>query len=469
MITSVRSQKHSGSFRDPDGFLFFQDNVLYRQVNASCQQDYDLLMTSGLYSDLTTAGQLIPHTEAPLSLAAEPALAYKILQPQRLPFIGYAYEWSFTQLKQAALLTLAIQKKAIERGMSLKDATAYNVQFLDGRPVFIDTLSFEAYEEGSPWVAYRQFCQHFLAPLALMALTDVRLSQLMRVYIDGIPLDLAGRLLPVKSKLNFGLLTHIHFHAGTQKKYEARADWQPSEKPAGQKLPKMALLGLIDSLEGTVEKLTWTPAGTEWGDYYENTNYTSEAFQQKRALVGRFIERFQPATLWDFGANLGEFSRVASEQGIFTVAFDIDPAAVEKNVRLIERNGDQNILPLVLDLTNPSPATGWANTERHSVGDRGPVDTLMALALIHHLAISNNLPLEHIADWFSQIARSLIIEFVPKSDSQVKRLLATREDVFPEYTPAGFEAAFSRYFTIEAQEPIPGSERTLYAMKSRVI
>ena len=150
------------------------------------------------------------------------------MQPEIIPFISYAYEWSFSQLQDAALATLAIEKKALEHGMSLKDASAYNIQFRGSRPVLIDTLSFERYREGEPWVAYRQFCQHFLAPLALMSHTDVRLGQLLRVYIDGVPLDLASRLLPGKTKLSLGLATHIHLHAQAQRKY---AD-KPA-KPAG--------------------------------------------------------------------------------------------------------------------------------------------------------------------------------------------------------------------------------------------
>jgi hypothetical protein len=294
-----------------------------------------------------------------------------------------------------------------------------------------------------------------------MSMTDIRLGQLSRIYIDGIPLDLASKLLPFRSRLNFSLLAHIHFHANTQKRYESK-----TERTSEQKLSKLALHGLIDSLMSTIRKMTWLPHGTEWGDYYNNTNYTDSAFQQKRALVARYVDILEPSSVWDLGGNLGEFSRVASEKGIHTVTFDIDPAAVEKNYHLIQQNRDTHLLPLILDLTNPSAGIGWANQERTSLEGRGPVDTIMALALIHHLAISNNLPLEKVAEWMSKLCRSLIIEFVPKSDSQVKRLLATRKDVFPNYTIGGFEQAFSHYFEIIAQETIAGSERILYAMRT---
>src|SRR5262245_14254456 len=218
MTTQQNSGQLSASFRDPSGFLFSRDGVLYRQVNRRYEQEYARLMESGLYEKLVKVGVLIPHVEVE-NVRAEAGECFRVIQPERVPFISYPYEWSFGQLKDAALATLSIQKRALKAGMSLKDASAYNIQFVRGKAVLIDTLSFELYKDGQPWVAYRQFCQHFLAPLTLMALKDVRLSQLLRVYIDGIPLDLASELLPSKTRLNFGLLTHIHLHASAQKRY----------------------------------------------------------------------------------------------------------------------------------------------------------------------------------------------------------------------------------------------------------
>ena len=259
-------QKLAASFRDPSGFLFRRDGKLYRQVNQAYQENYDKLVKSGLIQKLTKAGMLIPHKEAQVE-PEDPALAYCVLEPELVDFISYPYEWSFSQMKDAALLTLAIQKQALEAGLSLKDASAYNIQFHHGHPLLIDTLSFEIYKEGQPWVAYRQFCQHFLAPLALMALTDIRLSQLMRVYIDGIPLDLASKLLPGSSRLNFGLASHIHLHAQAQKRYADKGI--STSQTSGRGVNKMGLLGMVDSLEGVINGLKWQPSGTEWGDYYD--------------------------------------------------------------------------------------------------------------------------------------------------------------------------------------------------------
>lgn len=416
-------------------------------------------MESGLYDKLVKAGLLIPHVEVDQP-PAETELFHKIIQPERVQFISYPYEWSFNQLKDAALATLSIQRRALKVGMSLKDASAYNIQFVRGKATLIDTLSFEIYKEGQPWVAYRQFCQHFLAPLALMALRDVRLNQLLRVYIDGVPLDLASGLLPSKTRLNFGLLTHIHLHAGAQKRYSG-AD----VKSRAATMSKQAMTGLIDSLDSTVRNLEWRPGGTEWGNYYEITNYSDAAFEHKKQLVRNWSARIKPALVWDLGANQGVFSRVAAENGAFVVSSDIDPTAVEQNYRQAKTEKMENILPLLLDLTNPSPSIGWANEERDSFGGRGPADMLLALALIHHLAISNNVPLLQIADFFAGLGTWLVIEFVPKADSQVQKLLVSREDIFPNYTPEGFEAAFQQRFRIAEAINVRESERTLYLME----
>lgn len=462
MATPTNGQL-SASFRDPSGFLFSRNGILYRQINRAYAEDYARLMDSGLYEKLIKANLLIPHVETDQSPAdAKREAAFKVIQPERAPFISYPYEWSFSQLKDAALATLSIHKRALKFDMSLKDASAYNIQFVRGKAMLIDTLSFEIYKESEPWTAYKQFCQHFLAPLALMSYRDVRLSQLLRVYIDGVPLDLAGELLPFKTKFNFGLLTHIHIHAGLQKRYSDR-----TEKSRKGLMSQQAMIGLIESLESTVKKLTWTPAGTEWGAYYDATNYSDSAFDHKKQLVREWAAEKKPAMVWDLGGNTGVFSREAASSGAFTVSFDIDPAAVEQNYRTLKKNKEQNILPLVLDLTNPSPAIGWDHAERDSFGQRGPADMALALAVIHHLAISNNVPLQQLAQFFAARAKWLVIEFVPKSDSQVKRLLSSRKDIFPNYTREGFEAAFLERFKIHKAEPVRDSERMLYLMEAR--
>jgi hypothetical protein len=459
----MKIELQEGSFRDPSGFVFKKDGKLLRQINNCYKNDYNLLISSGLFEELVADGLLVEHKELKVQSNLMTKDCFKVIEPQLIEFISYPYEWAFGQLKSAALATLEIHRRAIAKGMVLKDASTYNIQFRNGAPVMIDTLSFEKYNEGDPWIAYKQFCQHFLAPLSLMAHTDVELSKLLRIYIDGIPLPLASKLLPLRTKTNAGLLTHVHWHAKSQLKHAQDGKKKNTKKTA--LISKNAMLGLLTSLANTTKALNWKQAGTEWGDYYLFTNYSDKAFETKKKIVRQFIEETKPNSVWDIGANDGTFSRLAGDKDIPTVAFDVDPIAVEKNYRQVVQNKEKRILPLVMDLTNPSPSLGWASEERASLVKRGPVDLILSLALIHHLAISNNLPLPKIADFFASLCKYLIIEFVPKGDSQVNILLATRKDIFPFYSEQGFEKAFKTRFKVVSKKKVAGSKRTLYLLK----
>jgi hypothetical protein len=466
-MTPDQSTRISSSYRDPSGFMFFKDGVIYRQVNRSYQDHYDHLMESGLYETLTTSGLLISHEEVDGDQAPDleaSTTGYKVLRPEFVPFISYPYEWSFSQLKDAALTTLNIQKTALDYGMTMKDSSAYNIQFLGGKPVLIDTLSFEKYNEGDPWVAYRQFCQHFLAPLALASYRHIGLNGLLRANIDGIPLDLARTLLPIRTQLRPSLQIHIHMHGRLQEKSSRDTD---AKKLRTKAFPRKSFLGLIDNLESTIKGFKWRASGTEWVDYYDDDSYTAEGISHKVELVQGFLSEAQPSTVWDLGANTGLYSRLASEMGINTISFDQDPAAVDRNYRKVVEDGEERILPLVFDLNNPSPKIGWANNERMDLADRGPADMLLALALVHHLAISGNVPLGMVAEYFSSICDWAVVEFVPKEDPKIQRLLATRVDIFDDYNQAAFEQNFERFFEIRSVCPIRDSLRTLYLMRKK--
>jgi ribosomal protein L11 methylase PrmA len=452
---------HKASFRDPAGFVYHHEGMLYRQVNACYRKEYDKLMESRLYERLVNKNWLVPHNE--VDRPGLTAQAYKILQPSKINFISYPYEWCFSQLKDAALRTLDIQDMALEHDMTLKDASSYNIQFAESGPIFIDTLSFATYQEGSPWEAYRQFCQHFLAPLALMSRVDVRLNQLLRVYIDGIPLDLASKLLPFSTRFDSRLLLHIHLHARMQKKHAESGANVKQKNSRRVSISKVGLKGIIASLRKAIRRLHWEPVGTEWVNYYQSTNYSDTAFKEKTRLVQEFLSRVNPKMVWDLGANTGQFSRIATSKGALAVAFDVDMGAVEVNYRQLSAKSVE-LLPLVVDLTNPSPSLGWHSSERDSLTARGPADCVLALALIHHLAISNNLPFDLVAYFFADVSRNLIIEYVPKDDSQVQRLLSSRPDIFVSYTVEGFETAFEKYFSIVDKRALSGSGRILYLM-----
>jgi len=357
-----RYQTVSSSFRDPSGFLFYENGTIYRQINKSYKENFDHLMNSGLYKTLVDSEQLIPHEEANVE-PFDPKTSYKIIKPEKILFISYPYEWCFSQLKHAAITTLEIQKTAMEYDMTLKDCSSYNIQFHKGEAILIDTLSFEKYHEGQFWMGYRQFCQHFLAPLALMSQKDIRLNQLLRIYIDGIPLDLTSKLLPLRTRSSFSLLAHIHAHAKSQKHFETKK----SDSFKERKLSQRSLIGIIESLNSAIKKLNWKPEGTEWSNYYTDTNYSERGFEEKKNFIKDFFEKTKVSLVWDLGANIGIFSRLSSEKGINTISFDIDPAAVEKNYLDSIEKKETKILPLLLDLTNPSPDIGWENQERSSI------------------------------------------------------------------------------------------------------
>lgn len=458
-----KNKKITSSFRDPSGFIFKKEEKILRQINLSYKENYDFFIQSGLFKKLANEKLLINHKEIKTKISGP---AYKIIEPEFIPYISYPYEWSFSQLKDAALLTLQIQKISLDFGMNLKDATAYNIQFLNGKPILIDTLSFEKYEEGQPWIAYRQFCQHFLAPLALISHVDLRFGTLSKTYMDGIPLDLTAKLLPRKTKFSLGLATHIHLHAKSQQQHADDSKSQNQQKK--YRLSKTQLLALLTNLESTVKSLKLPKQKTVWDDYYDKTsNYTKNAAINKEKIISKWISELKPNSVWDAGANDCTFSRLASEKKIFTLACDFDPIAVERAYLRTKKRNDKFLLPVIIDLTNPSSAIGWINEERDSFLSRNNFDVTFCLALVHHLAIANNLPFSYIAGMFAKHTKYLIIEFVPKEDSNTQRLLANREDIFDKYDQKNFEKEFSKFFAIKESVLIKNSIRTLYLMKRK--
>lgn len=458
----MKTSRINSSFRDPSGYVFSFEGNIYRKINCRYKENYEKLMQTGLYNRLVKEDLLISHEEISLNNIAPDDNCFKIIKPLKIDFISYPYEWAFSQLKDAALTTLKIQKIALAYDMTLKDCSAYNIQFHRGKPLFIDTLSFEDYTEGRPWVAYKQFCQHFLSPLSLMALQDISFGKLLRLYIDGIPVHIASKLLPLRSLLSISLLIHIHMHARTQKKYEDNEDYNFQSN--GHGISKKGLLTLVSSLESVIGNLKLKKIKTEWGDYYNGTNYNDISFDHKKEIVKKYLSKINPSMVWDLGANTGVFSKIALDMNIPTIAFDIDPVAVEKGYKT-NRNKEVDNLFLLMDLTNPSPSIGWNCNERMSFIERGPVDTLMALALIHHLVISNNVPFDMVAKFFSEICTHLIVEFIPKDDSMVAKLLKTREDIFENFTEEQFESDFCQFFKLLEKSKIKDSKRILYRFK----
>ena len=442
--------------------MFWRDGQPYRQIDGTFATEWDAFEASALKHRLFEQRRLIRHEPVDLDLAPMPG-AHAVIRPEPIEFLCYPYEWTFGELREAALLTLDIQLDAMAAGWTLKDASAYNIQFHDARPIHIDSASFERLEDGSPWIAYRQFCEQFLAPLVLAARRDIRFFDLLRLGPDGIPLDLASEMLPRRTWLDFGLLSHVHLHARAQRRHSSNDDDGRAARQT--RLARPRLEGLIRNLRSTVAKLDWHPRGTEWADYAEHTSYAERAAADKDRLVDAWLREVPGAQVWDLGANTGRFSRIAADAGKRVVAFDIDPAAAERHFRAIREAGRTDTLPLVVDIANPSPAIGWAGRERRSLLERANADVVLALALVHHLALTRNVPLPMVVDLFADLAPWAIVEFVPKEDPMARRLLATRRDVFPRYDLDGFREAAATRFEILREAPIADSPRVLFLLR----
>lgn len=450
---------HPASFKDPAGFIFESNGKIYRQVNKVYAGSYQLLMNSGLYQQLADAGKLIAHTEINENLTGTDQYHVTLL-PEQISFISYPYEWSFNQLKDAALLTLSITRDAIERGMILKDATAYNIQFHRGKPVFIDTLSFDTYDETKPWVAYRQFCETFLFPLYLEHYLKIECIPWLSHYIHGIPVHVTAKLLPWKSKWNLGVRLHVFLQNNIRVKKQIEA------KPAS--FSKQKMIHLLSHLESIISNLKpGYPAITTWNNYYDETILGKDYLAAKESLVKSFTAKLPFNSVIDLGANDGYFSMLFSKEEKQVVAVDSDSSCIDRLYLQGRAAGTKNVTAIINDLSNPSAAIGFGNKERNSFSDRARADLVLALALIHHLAIGRNIPLNALAAYFAQMGPRLIIEFVPKEDEKVKQLLSTREDVFTDYSQHSFEQYFSVFYDIEQKEIIPGTHRVLYSLKRK--
>ena len=450
---------HPSSYRDPSGFIFEKNGILYRQVNKVFKEHFDFFIASGCYEKLVKKDWLIPHETIAENFSGDYNW-YATLKPERLSFISYPYEWSFDMLKDAALLTLDILKESLASGMILKDATPYNIQWHTGKLAFIDSLSFEKYDETVPWIAYRQFCENFLSPLLLAHYSRMPLQEMMLAYSEGIPLAVTKSFLPWRTKFSIHTYLHIHLHA----KYSTKNPTPQTGKNAA--FSKKKLLNLVASLEVLITKLKLPESKSTWSDYYDEASQRTDYLEHKRTIIQQWLEKIKPvATAADLGANTGEFSKLMAAKNIETIASDFDPNCINALYNEIKKNGEKNIVPIIIDLSKPSPAIGVNNEERDSFIKRTHVDLALALALIHHLAIGKNIPLEKIADLFQRMCRYLIIEFVPKQDEKIKLMLTGKKDIYTAYKEENFLSSFKQYFSVLEKETIAGSERTIYLMK----
>ncbi|MFO8164426.1 MAG: SAM-dependent methyltransferase [Thermodesulfobacteriota bacterium] len=452
-----------GSFRDPSGSIFRKNGKIYRSIYKAGVRDFEAAQASGVYDQLIKSGILLPFQVIDTPEFAPDATIHCLSHP-RLPMISYPWEWPFSLLKEAALIHLEAMEQLIPLGFWLRDASAFNVQYSGKRLCLIDTLSIGPKPPQSPWVAYGQFCSHFLAPLAMAAYCDVRTLSLWRSYMDGFPLDMAAKMLPFWRRYQPGLLMHLTLHARFQKTSDRKEDISKTKPIKRSAVSDQGLLGIIRSLKTTIKGIKWQPVSNIWDSYQDIRTYKYEDVTKKSEFVDRVVGKLKPKLVWDLGANTGEFSFIAAAKGSFVVSLEEDSACTESIYQRVSKNDTQSVLPLTMDLSNPSPNLGWNNSERASLQARGPADLLLALALIHHLVLSRYVPLKMVAKWFGQLSEYLIVEFVPPEDPMVKKLLINRYDDHHPYNLETFKSSFGDIFHFIDQTTLPNG-RILFFCK----
>jgi ribosomal protein L11 methylase PrmA len=452
--------RDAASFRDPSGQVYHRDGRVLRTITARAAPHYEHVRDAGLLRRWTERGWLIETCEVPVPAdLAAPDIRY-VVEHAPIPFVSYPYEWPFGALKAAALLHLDLQIDALDHGVQLSDASAYNVQFDGARPVFIDLLSFRRYEPGEYWMGHRQFCEQFLNPLLLRALVGIPHNAWFRGALEGITAGEINALLPTRRKLSLNVLTHISAVAWLG----ARAMRRQSKRQKPRRpLPRASYAGMLHQLRAWIARLE--PLGhrqTTWSDYETTHTYAGEERGKKQAFVARFVRSTKPAMLWDFGCNTGEYAELALTEGAARViGFEADHGALDRAfARASERQAA--FLPLYMDAANPSPGQGWNQQERRGLAARAPADALLALAFTHHLAIGRNVPLDDVAAWLTALAPRGVVEFVPKADPTVQLMLSSREDVFDDYCEEAFTAALGRHARICHADTVSATGRRLF-------
>jgi hypothetical protein len=378
-----------------------------------------------------------------------------------VPFVSYPYEWTFSMLRDAALLQLDLMLAALEEDVILKDATPYNVQFVGARPVFIDVGSFEPLEPGQPWEGYRQFCTLFLYPLLLQAWKGVPFAPWLRGSVDGIEPREFRNLLGARDRFRRGALTHVFLHARLDRRYEDRDDVRGELRKAGFR--KELIVANVRKLRKLVGSLEWDPGASTWSAYGTTTTYSADDAARKSAFVESAAGARRWRMLWDLGANDGTYTRLAARDTDYAIAFDGDAAVVDRLYRGLRDEGSDTLLPLVVDLTNPSPGAGWRARERRPLWERGTPELVLALALVHHLAIAGNVPLAEIVDWLRTLDATVVVEFVTRDDPMARRLIERKKaGTHDDYTRETWERLLADRFDVARSEELAGGARVLY-------
>jgi hypothetical protein len=454
------------SFRDPASTVAYLDGRVLRGLTKEGAEDFGALASAPFYQQAMTDGRLVRTTEVPiedLPRSVHGGAWVRALEHERIPFVTYPYEWTFSMLKDAALVHLDLLLAALDADLTMKDGYAYNLAFVGARPVFIDVGSFERVRPGEPWAGYRQFCQTMLYPLLLQAHKDIRFQPWLRGQVQGIqPRELA-RLFSGTDRLRAGVLKHVTLHGAMEQRLSgARAqDTRKELKAAGfsTELQK-ATVAAVRKLVGRLE---WSRSASEWKDYQHSSTYTDAERQLKAAFVERALEGRGAGLAFDLGGNDGTYSRVAARHADYVICADGDDLCLDGLYRALKREGNTQILPAYVDLADPSPGLGWRGRERAGFFDRARPDAVLALALLHHLAITGNVPLAELVDWLHGLGARLVVEFVDPTDPMADRLLANKPaGMHGDYRREVFERLLEARFQVVEREELPSGTRTLY-------
>lgn len=475
----MRPQANAGSFRDPVNRVYevMPESIdgkarILRGLSKDALAVYQQLSGETFFRKAQDAGHIVqtallpPDDEDARAVMADGWAG--VLEHETVPFVTYPYEWTFSMLKDAALLQLHLIENSLENGWTLKDATPYNIQWIGSHPVFIDVASFEPWREGEPWVGYRQFCSMFLTPLMLRAYLGIDHLPILRSCIDGIPPTEAAKYFTGMKRLKKGVMSHIILPAKVESWIAKRErDDAPARQRTSRKQSKAMVLGLVQSLKRLVHKLSIEIKHTDWSQYDKTHSYQEADFDAKKAFVLRHASTAQPEYVWDIGCNTGTFSRVSSDYCSRVISVDGDHNAVEQLYLAEKGNPDSNILPLIMNLANISPGQGWAGSERQAFDQRRKPDLVLCLALIHHVRMSANIPNALFLKWLRSLEAEVIIEFVNREDEMVMKLLTNKREQYEDYNLDQFTEEAERLFTIKDRAPLKGGKRVIFLLTPR--
>ncbi len=458
-----KAEKEVSSFRDTYGEVYYYQNKIIRSVNKAGANDYELIKNNEIITKSIENNFLIETKEIDKNIFKDQFInSSHLLESKLIQHISYPYEWSFEQLKAASLHHLKFQIFLFDLNAVLRDASAYNIQFIGSKPIFIDVLSIRMYKEGEYWLAYKQFCENFLNPLLLRYLKDIPHNSWFRGALEGIETTELNNLLSLKDKFSFKVFGHVVMQANLIQKAINKPETSSLKVKELKKYPKSSYRAILAQLYNWIKTFKLKKNKTIWGNYSKKNTYKIKEIEDKKKIVNQFAKKYKPDILIDLGCNTGDFSEEALTNGAkYVIGYDFDQNVIDEAFKR-SKEKQFNFLPLFLDASNPSPNQGWMQRERKGFNERNKANALIALAFEHHLSIAKNIPLEEIIEWITKLAPVGLIEFVPKTDETVQKMLENREDIFDQYTQNYFEEVLSSKTKIINNSRVSISGRLIY-------